>query len=253
MRKMWLLLNQYVYHYRKFGKRGLKVCRDINTGTAAFIEVSLKDIAHPFYLRRNTSDTSTFYQVFSLEHYKIEFHNKPKYILDLGANIGLASIYFKKLFPDATIIALEPDVSNFKMLLKNTQRYSGIHCIQCGIWNKNVRLEVMNIGKGDWAYMTKEAEHAHDGSVSGITVDELMTKFDIPYIDILKMDIEGAEKEIFEIGYSRWMPKVRTLIVELHDRYKEGCSKAFFKAMGEYEFSSRIRAENIICDFEIEE
>ena len=75
-----------------------------------------------------------------------------------------------------------------------------------------------------------------------------MTKFNIPYIDILKMDIEGAEKEIFEFGYANWIPKVKVMIVELHDRYKEGCSKAFFKTMGEYEFSSRIRGENIICD-----
>jgi hypothetical protein len=62
------------------------------------------------------------------------------------------------------------------------------------------------------------------------------------------MDIEGAEKEVFETNYRDWLPKVKTMVVELHDRYKEGCSKTFFKTMSEYDCSSRIRHENIICD-----
>jgi Methyltransferase FkbM domain len=65
-------------------------------------------------------------------------------------------------------------------------------------------------------------------------------------IDILKLDIEGAEKKVFESGYEQWLPKVKVLIVELHDRMRSGCSETVFKAVSQYSFSNEIRGENHI-------
>ena len=66
------------------------------------------------------------------------------------------------------------------------------------------------------------------------------------YIDILKLDIEGSEKEVFSAGFENWMPKTKVIIIELHDAMKPGCSRAVFAAVNKYNFSFNIKGENII-------
>lgn len=65
-------------------------------------------------------------------------------------------------------------------------------------------------------------------------------------IDLLKLDVEGAEKEIFSVNYENWLPYTKVIMIELHDRFKHGCSKAFFSAVAKYDFSFSIRGENCI-------
>lgn len=78
--------------------------------------VKLKGYKHPVYLRNGTSDTRVFSQLFVGREYLNAIRNiNPKVIIDCGANIGLASIYFKFYFPNAKIFAFEPESSNFNM------------------------------------------------------------------------------------------------------------------------------------------
>ena len=67
-----------------------------------------------------------------------------------------------------------------------------------------------------------------------MTVDKLMEQYSCDYIDILKMDIEGAEKEVFETSGS-WIDRVRTIIVESHDRLKTRCSRSIYSATKDFE------------------
>ena len=64
--------------------------------------------------------------------------------------------------------------------------------------------------------------------VRAITIDDIMGQFGMTAIDILKIDIEGAEKDVFEGDVDSWLPKTGMLGVELHDRMREGCACAFF-------------------------
>ena len=73
-----------------------------------------------------------------------------------------------------------------------------------------------------------------------------MKKMDWDHIDILKLDVEGAEKEIFSSNYEDWLPKTKVLIIELHDRMRKGCSKVVFSAISEYNFSLDISGENLV-------
>jgi len=65
-------------------------------------------------------------------------------------------------------------------------------------------------------------------------------------IDILKLDIEGAEKNVFEKNFEKWLPKVKILIIEFHDRMIEGCSSTALKALSYYNFCSESKGENTI-------
>ena len=92
---------------------------------------------------------------------------------------------------------------------------------------------------GKWA-MTVE-EDAENGTVKGESIQTLMKRNNIDHIDILKLDIETSEKNLFAENYQSWLPKTHLIIIELHDRMLPGCSKVFFEAINEtfskYEYS----------------
>ena len=92
----------------------------------AIIKVSIPGYAHSVYLRNCPSDTQIFTQIFLREELKIDLKLPPKTIIDGGANIGLATLYLKNNYPDATIYSIEPDHSNFKILQKNTNPYKAV-------------------------------------------------------------------------------------------------------------------------------
>lgn len=211
-------------------------------------KLRLPKVKHPIFLRNNSSDVDTFYQIFYYKGYETEFNIDPKVIVDCGANIGLATVWFKNKYPNAKIVSVEPASSNYEMLVKNTEAYDNVSCLKAGIWNKNAILKVVDNGYGEWGFMTEEVETEGPDTINSVSIDGLMEKFGLDHIDLLKIDIEGSEKELFEKNYEKWMPKVKVILIELHDSMKEDCIRTFFKAMVNYKFTMRCKGENIICE-----
>src|SRR5687768_3676011 len=106
--------------------------------------VHLPNIKAPVHLRPGTSDSGVFGQIFLKHEYDLNLGFEPKVIIDGGANIGLSSVYFKNKYPNAKIIAIEPDEDNFEMLRKNTATYSDIHIKKAGLWSKNQRSRMVD-------------------------------------------------------------------------------------------------------------
>lgn len=192
-----------------------------------------KDARFPFTLRNFSSDVPTFMQVFIKQEYSFSVTSSPEVILDAGANIGLASIYFATKFPNTKIISIEPEESNFKLLQINSNPYKNIIPVQAALWNKNGIIDLIDPGLGHWGFMTDKENNQekplglYKHKVSSITIDKLMKTYGADAIDILKIDIEGAEKEVFNDS-SAWIGKVRALIIELHERMKPGCNRSFY-------------------------
>lgn len=239
-------LNEYFYHFRKFGKSGINYYSQLTSGKE-IIEAKIRGFEHPIFLRNKTSDIATFDQVIKHKEYKFNYWRGVDVILDLGANIGLASIYYKSLFPNATIIAVEPDQSNYELLVKNTERYKNIICIKAGVWHKPTRLKIIDENASKWSFITLEDP---SGNIETISIEQIISSYSLTKIDIIKMDIESAEKEVFEAGISKWSGITKMLILELHDRYKPGCSKAVFTELVKYNFSTTFRGENICVVFD---
>jgi FkbM family methyltransferase len=207
-------------------------------------------LKEPFLLRDNKSDKPIFYQVFYEKQYDLYGVDFPdaKTIIDGGANIGCASVYFSLHFPNAKIVAIEPEKNNFELLKKNVEPCKNIQCIQAGIWDKNEKLSLTN-PKGGAAEFMFDSNTNVDNSINGMTISAIMNSQHWNEVDILKLDIEGAEKEVFSSNDLSWLTKVKLLIIELHDRYKEGCTKVVFKALNEFNYDAYFHHENIFIFF----
>src|SRR5690606_8966892 len=81
-------------------------------------------------------------------------------------------------------------------------------------------------------------------SVKTVSVSSIVEAADIPFIDVLKIDIEGAEMALFEKNYKSWLPITRCLIIELHDRFYPGCQERVFDVMSQFNFSYFKKGEN---------
>src|SRR5215471_7303269 len=240
------LLNQC----RKLGSDGIKLFFKVVFGGGDIFSIKLKNYPYPIHIRRSTSDIFTFFQIFCARNYDLDYGVMPNVIIDCGANVGYASVFLKKRFPDATIIAIEPEPSNFKMLEKNTAHFENVHLLNCGIWNKTAHLEIVDHGYGHWAFETREVEYEKDRTIEAISIADLMKKFDLAGIDILKIDVEGSEKELFEKNFETWLPATKVIVIELHDKIRKGSAKSFFKALCNYDFILKRKGENIICVLE---
>ena len=235
-------------YYRTLGLKGMGHLLH----TYAFPSSAMRQIHHPglkhsFYLRIGSADVLTYQQVFVDEEYAFEPARTPKSIIDAGANIGLATLYFASRFPSASIISVEPEEHNYRLLEKNVSAYPQIKPVQAAVWSDNKEISVVDPGLGEWGYQTAAGETllapSSRHAVQGLTIDRLMADHGIEFVDILKIDIEGAEKEVFE-NPSLWIDRVGILIIELHEHLKTGCSRNFYNATNHFS-SEWLQGENV--------
>ena len=204
-------------------------------------------LQHSIHLRKNNVfDFYTYEEVILKRSYDIPFGFSPKTIIDGGGNIGLTAAFWATKYPGATIVTLEPDGDNFSMLRRNTAPYKNIHAIRGGVWSKSGHLVVKDTGQGNNSFTVEEADAGTRGAVPAFSIADIMVKMNWPSIDVVKLDVEGSEKEIFSSNYESWMPKAKVIVVEIHDRMRKGCSNAVFQAFQQYDFSFAVAGENVV-------
>lgn len=238
-------IRRLIRYTRKFGLvSGLINLYKVLAARGPLLRIRIHQSRTPITLRADTSDIPTFEQVFLWDDYDFHGQLEPKFIIDGGANIGCASVYFTHKYPEARIVAVEPEASNFEMLLRNTSCCPRISPIRAAIWNRSAALEIENADDAKWFFRVRETE-SKEPALKSITIDEILEEFNAGSIDILKLDIEGAEKEVFS-GNLEWLSKVKVLIVELHDQYKPGCTESVYSATSHYDFAEFRQSENVI-------
>lgn len=200
--------------------------------TRPLFKTTVAGIRHPLCLRIGTTDTTVLRQVLMEKHYDMPCPIIPKVIVDAGANIGMSAIFFANKYPDATIIAMEPESSNFQLLQKNASPYPQIRPLLAALWKENRQINLIDPDYGHHGFQTVEGNttgSAQSELVQALTLDAVMSKMGLKTVDLLKIDIEGAEKEVFE-NSAKWIDKVKIIMAELHDNIKPGCSQAFMAA-----------------------
>jgi len=228
--------------------KALIICFAVFTAGAEY-EVKWK--GRHVHLRKGSTDFKVFRQIMVFGQYNISriTTKRVETIVDLGSNIGLSVLHFKSKFPDARIIAVEPEKSNYELLTKNVQGCNNVYCLNNAIWYSHKDLNIYDSGLGEYGYRVVDGNDRHVGTVNSITIDDIIEKFKITTIDILKIDIEGAEKELFTHNFESWLPKVRCIVIELHDLYRRGCAPAFFKAISTREYDIFCKGEDFVINF----
>ncbi len=240
-----IALSRARIYMRGFGVvKGLIAFFKLTIIKKGIVGISIPQSRTRLFLRARTSDWQAFEQVFLSKTYEIADYMNPRLIVDGGANVGFTSVFFANKYPAAQIIAVEPEETNFEVLRENTRSYVNISRIQSGVWNKKTLLQIENPQDEKWGFRVRETE-TRDGSFEALTIDDILTSSNAQFIDILKLDIEGAEKEVFS-DCQNWLGKVGVLIVELHDRSKPGCSQTFYSATSNFDFEETHSGDNVI-------
>jgi FkbM family methyltransferase len=144
---------------------------------------------------------------------------------------------------------LEVDQQNFELLAANTRAYPRITPLLKGLWHRRASLVIDNPEDHAWAFTVSEASEEGSSTVEGISVADLLRDFGWERVDLLKLDIEGAELEVLSHGAEEWLDRVRVLAIEVHYQ-RIGCWEAFrriaklgsfaLKWCGEYAVLTRI-------------
>lgn len=218
------------------------------------VEAAVAGTDTTLLLRLGTSDISVFNGIYCWREYDWDFPSEPRVIIDAGAYTGLSSAYFAMRYPEARIIAIEPGESNFELLIHNTKRFRNVHPVQAALWAHPGQLILRDPGDGPWSLQVTENGILHgedhvaaagsDRPVRAITVPDIIRDHGLDRIDLLKLDIEGSEKEVFA-NCGSWIRQVDAICMELHDRFKPGCSRSFFKAVDEFPVELW-RGENVL-------
>jgi FkbM family methyltransferase len=215
------------------------------------VTIAVPGIMRSVKIRLDATDKQVFEQIFVDNDYALPTDIQPRFIIDGGANVGYASIYFSNRYPDADIVAVEPDPFNFEVLCENVKGYPQIRPLKAAIWKERSLLRVDN-SLGSWACTVSEvrSEELLDTNQppysDALTLDDICLRAGQDKIDILKLDIEGAELEVFAAPCQSWLAKTGVIIIELHDRMKPGCSDALERAIEGHSFSRSTQGENLV-------
>jgi len=153
-------------------------------------------------------------------------------IIDAGAYIGSAALKLSCMYPRATIVSIEAAEENFSMLQRNVAGHSRIEPILAALASRpDSTLDLWDRGAGQWGFSTIPAPKdrpgaKHLGTVGTITIDEISRRYPQQEIGLIKLDIEGSEKVLFE-ECAEGLSNIPLIFVELHDRIVSGCSEAF--------------------------
>jgi FkbM family methyltransferase len=211
------------------------------------IRIYLRPVSKKVIIRRQTTDLRCLEKVFIAGEYCSPFQLSPQLIVDAGANVGMATLFFARQYPHARVVAIEPESSNFEMLRQNCEGVANVTLINAALWPQNRELNIESLRAGADAFSVTEAHRSSDGSpsVSAITVPDLLRRLNADHIDLLKIDIEGSELQLFSRGADEWLSQVKFIAIELHDRFVPGCSSAFYSALVSRHFSQEPRGENV--------
>lgn len=158
-------------------------------------------------------DLPVFFDIFFHEVYRPAIPaEKPALMVDLGAHIGLASLYFALVYTPECIIAVEPDPQNCLLFQKNTRLFP-CKLIE-GAINETDNPLYYHSNVFNYKGRTSE-QHYSAKKVPGISIRSLLYSSGFSEIGIMKVDMEGAEKILFK-QYNDWLPFTKYIIMEVH-------------------------------------
>jgi FkbM family methyltransferase len=210
--------------------------------TPKVAEVDVPELGGKVWLRSHTSDMGVLSETLvggayrALDDYGGEVHT----IVDLGANNGLVARWLLQRYPAARIVCVEPEPGNVEMLWHNLASYHDRASVveKCiGAAESTTALET---DAGEWGYRMA----GRPGDIEVTTMNRLVDDYDLDRIDLLKCDIEGAERDMFAHA-DDWLDRVRFAVVECHDIRGEEIAPPGWRVVDSHGWWERYRVETV--------
>lgn len=178
----------------------------------------------PVYYRPGTSDTELIYKILLKKGQKAEYRFpaalEPRVILDIGANIGVASIFLARRFPQARIYAFEPVPANVELLRLNTASYPRITAcpMALGAADGDVEMHFSDDPHnfGGFSFSAQGSDSNHKLRVQRRDIRAVLNELGIDQVDLIKIDTEGAEYDILTALTEDVLRRVTWITGELH-------------------------------------
>jgi FkbM family methyltransferase len=151
-------------------------------------------------------------EIFVKQIYEFQADTENPYIIDAGANIGMSTIYFKQLYPHAEIVAFEPDQSIAKYLYQNIASFglTNVTVVEKALWNEETVLRFFSEG-ADGGRVATATDQSNIIEIPTTRLRKYLNRV----VDLLKIDIEGAELTVLE-DCKDLLHHVKHLFVEYH-------------------------------------
>ena len=176
-----------------------------------YVETQTNLPGSPFRIPDAASFMASWEEIFDREIYKIKSTTTRPRILDCGANVGVSSLYFRKQFPSARITAFEPDPKIFAYLRDNLAQagFTDVDLVEKGVWKS----------QGILRFHSEGADAGRINNNSQAAFIEIHTVRLLDYlhedVDLLKIDIEGAEDEVLA-DIAPCLSRVKNIFIEYH-------------------------------------
>lgn len=221
--------------------RSAMLARRVGWHDGVMLKLHPANLLHPIELRIDSTDPDVYRQVLVEEEYAAVADERAEVIVDCGANVGYTSAYFLSRFRDAHVVAIEPFPANAEVCRRNLAPYGRrATVIEAAVWSHNGRLVLDHAGGNEWGVRVRTARVGEAGGIEAIDLPSL----GLDRIDILKIDIEGSEANLFAHETDRWLPRVSNIAIELHGLE---CEKRFGEAMASYHYVLSHSGELTIC------
>ena len=168
--------------------------------------------------RLNRGDLQGIREVWMDRVYRLPFTMVPRIVVDLGANIGLSSVWLQKQFACEQIIAVEPNAANAQLTKRNFE-LNGIRgrVVEAAIGPEEGEAQFQSFDESNMGRITAGGLPSTNAVTVAMTSMEAVLKL-LPEgrrIDLVKMDIEGGEALLFARN-TEWLDRVDAIVTELH-------------------------------------
>jgi len=166
-------------------------------------------------LRTHAGDLSILYEIFWQRAYDLPALRDGQFrtVVDVGANVGLAALFFLQRFPVARLICVEPEAANFRLLQANLRGTLAV-TVQAALSPTDGTLRIDASPQG---YNANISTGAGTTEVAAISMGTLLQTQKLTQVDLLKIDIEDYEQQVFA-GPTDWLAQVGTLLIEIHSK-----------------------------------
>jgi FkbM family methyltransferase len=184
-------------------------------------------------------------EIFARQYYHFVAQTASPVILDCGANVGMASIYFKWLYPNSKIRAFEPDPTTFRLLQQNLKANRlDVETFNCALWDEDGELD-FHVDASHPGSLLMSADPSRSKAEAIKVPSRKLSEFIDGPVDFMKLDVEGAEHHVLkDLIRTGKVKQIRQMAIEYHHRIgqQKSCMAQFLQGLEEADFEYQIHA-----------